>query len=569
MAHHHPTRRFTATGGVSRRQVVGMVSAAAVLGLVGSDADALEDAATTASARDDHAELQRLIDAGNCTIRRRPAGYTVSAPLIVPAGRTVSIEGGTRLLFTGRAQSGADRIGVFVANGNGVRIVATGSGEALVVSQTPSAQVYAVVGRSVSDLEVSGLRAHGCHHVFLTADAAGYGAVSTAASGGNACRRIRIRGGGASFDGVPPGGDGACYIAYAVDWEVTGSRYENVAHGIEWWGGDASPGSDGATGKERKCADFRITDVTVHHCTQAGIWGSMGHNGTISRCRVVDAGDVAFDAEGSTDITFRDCYAEDGKNGCYASFFFSRDILFANCTGVVNNRLFPLFRTYNVTQDFTQTGRVTVSGGRFECRDKAGVSTMDTHSGPVRHLVIRDATLVNVRIDTTTNNMHVSEIINNSLTFPYSLNGWPAIKGGSSRQFQTEGRVEPGSVVIERNRINIRSQPTKPGSKPEPLPTAIEIAEDDYNSDAVGFVRGNTIVGRIATAVAVRNNSGNFGRQPRFTIANNKLGPAGSKARPLETFVANKGAREPYVEWTGNSLADGTPVPRPDASPPR
>ena len=541
-----------------RREVLTTIAKTTLAGGLASlpGAAALAQAATPA--RSDRVALQRAIDSGDCTIARRDTPYLLDGPLFVPGGRTVLIEPLTRFVFTGAPAPGK-KVGVFTVKGDRVRIAVVGTGEAVVESMARSTLVYAVLASGIDGLEVADVRAINCQHVCLTTAAASYGEISTRPGSRDVCRHVTILRGGARYDTMPGDGDGACYLGYTLDCTVTGSTYENVCHGVQWWGGNANPGVDGGPGNELKCANFTITDVTVRHASQAGIWGSMGRNGRIVRCRTEWCGDLGFDAEGCDTVVFSDCHAQDATNGCYSTFFFSRNITFSNCTGLSTSHLRPLFRTYNVTQDATHTGLVTVSGGRFECRDATGVGSMDTHSGPVRELVIEGAELINVRIETLFNNMHVARVRNNRLRFPHALTGFAAIRVGGSRTLAKNGRPEIGSAVVEGNSIIFAAaQPTPPAGSSGRV--AIEVIEDDYNATANDVVRNNTIAGHFTTAIALRNATGNAGVRPHVLVEGNTLGDRRSRGRPLLLSTAIPAAAPPLVDWKRNRLADGSAV---------
>lgn len=484
----------------------------------------------------DTSTLQALLDRGSCLIVRRALPYRLVRPLVVRSPGTIAIEPGTRFVFTGPSPS--QPIGVFTVDSDDVRLTVLGEGQAIVESSTPSVTTYAVAGAAVSGLRVEGIMGLNCNHVRVYGDP----------TGSHLARTIAVKGGGASFDQRAQHGDGACFVAFATDWSVTGSHYQRVCHGLEWWGGNAHPDVDGAPDRERKCMRFTIAGVVVSDASQAGIWGSMGRDGLVTDCTVVQCGDVGFDAEGCDRVTFRECRCEDATNGCFSTFFYSRDIVFADCTGVVADRHRPLFRTFNNTQQAGPSGTITIAGGRFRCTDPAGPSTIDTAGGPVRSLIVRDAALSNVRIDTYTNNMHRVSIINNQLTFPFAPGPGAAISAGGSRTLaDAYGAPEQGGVTVTGNRITFAV----------PAITAIAVNEDDYNAAASGVIAGNRVSGSVTTAVALRNGTGNVGMQPSFRVTDNVLGTVRAGAAALALSNAGHGARPPRVDWRNNRSAEG------------
>lgn len=256
-----------------------------------------------------------------------------------------------------------------------------------------------------------------CAHVFATAArGSGAAAVLLEGEGRNGCRNIIVRGGGASFrSAVTDPWHAACTLQFTDGFVVEDCRYRNVAHGVQWWGGDAAPTADGAWGRERKCRNGRVERVAVDRPTGCSVWGSMGEAIRVIDCRGSDAGDVGFDAEGSVDVEFLRCTQRNAKRGCFSTFFFNRSIVFRDCTGIQQFSAQPLFRIYSEVPGGNHD--VSILGGRFECIDREP-GLIDDAYGDVSAVTVRAATLVNVAI-AFHHRPHAQVIIeDNSFTFP-------------------------------------------------------------------------------------------------------------------------------------------------------
>ena len=505
---------------------------------------------------DDAALLERLIRAPGGRIPKRATDYRLSRGVIVPGGSRVSIEAGTRFVYVGPRGSLSELFGVFDVRGNDVHIVAEGSGDVVVTCDPAAPFVYAVAARVVTGLTVRGLYARNCQHVLVDGGSGDYRAIRTSGAGANISRDVAITGGGARYDQPTREGHGACLIRYTFDWHVSGCTYENIAHGVQWWGGNADPipgWGEGAAVSERKCGRFSISGVTVRHAGEAGIWGAMGRDGVIDGCVVDGCGDVGFDAEGSNAITFSNCRARDAANGCYSTFFLCNGISFVRCTGVVTKARYPLFRLYNVTQANADNRRIEIVGGRFECLDAGAVGSIDAHAGPAHEVDIRGTTLINVAIDFFTNNMHVTRVVDCDLTFSRLTPRLVAIRVGGSRSSAGAGGAIRGSTLVRGNRIAL--------TVASPDATAIEIVEDDYNAAATGAVRDNIISGPFATLVHLRNATRNSGMTPSFTVAGNRFAAAGREAAILKVDTDGPVAPRPLVSWDATQRIDGRSIP--------
>lgn len=505
---------------------------------------------------DDDYVLQRVLASAAPRIVARDTPYRLTQSLRIPAGRTITIEEGARLLWAGPTGSSTSLAGVFVADGHNTGIVAEGRG-AFVECASPSPFVYAALMRGFSGFVVSGLYGRECQHVHVSASADHHAEVRVDGADANVARDVRIVGGGASYATPQPIGHGACFLYFARSCNVRGAQYKNVANGVQWWGGNADPvrpPADGGPRSERKCRDIIIENVSAEGIKGAGIWGSMGRDVIVRDCVVADVGDVGFDAEGSQHVTFERCTARNARNGCFATFFLCTGVRFINCIGIVDDKNFPLVRVYNESQVNNYNTGLEIIGGTFECRDRSGPGTIDTANGPVGTLSLTGAVLNNVRIDVAHSNMHRTSIIDNVLDLPYPLDKLAAITAGSSKSLQGAPQLVPGSVVIKGNVIRYQATSDLGNA------TAILLREDDFNSSAVDQIRDNRITGPFATGISVVNASANIGVTPRFDIAGNCFADMAPQGRVLEVKQEGAQASKPTLRWDPAQRRDGRAV---------
>jgi hypothetical protein len=536
---------------LSRRVALARIgtASAAILALCpspvwsGSQAEAVGASGDSGS---DDALLSRIVSAREPFIARRERPYRITRTLEVPAGRTVLIEPGTRIVWGGPLGNANMRMGVFEAVGDDVTLAVAG-GEAFVECDAPAPFLYAAVMRGRRGFSVTNIRARNCQHVYVGAASTAYAEVHTRGDAANIARDVRVSGGGARFDSPSKEGHGACLLTYVTGVHVSDVDYENVANGVQWWGGDSGllDWQEGARANERKCSDLLIERASVRHAI-SGIWGSMGSDVLVRDSRVEECADVGFDAEGCDAVTFERCTAHNGHNGCFTAFFLNDGIRFVDCRGSVDDKNFPLFRVYNVTQSNADNRNVSVEGGVFECLDPSGPSTMDCASGPVRELSIAAATLRNVRIDTAFLNMHRTRIENNELTFPHPLPSVAAIRAGGSQSLPGA----PGGAIVANNRILY----TANSSAGEPV--AIEIVENDYNAAASCRVSGNVVSGAFATGIAIVSASGNPGIAPAFEIAGNEFDDL-LPAAPVLRIERAGASGAPAVRWGAGQTRNG------------
>lgn len=552
----NPISGFPGTRPLSRRQASAALCRGALfagLGMMPACSDAAPPPAAAAGG-DDTGALQQMLDAAAPRIPRRSTPYRITQTLRLRPGSRVRIEPGTRFVWTGPTGSADRFLHVFEAAGSDCTIEVENGGSATVEAQTPTNYVYAAGMRGHRGFAVIGLHARECHHVRVDA-AVGYAAVRTSGAGINAPRDVRVIGGGASFARLLGDSHGACALFFVVNGEVRGARYENVRHGVQWWGGNADPDRgdrEGIAANERKCRNLVIEDVQVRGAGGGGIWGAMGRDIVVRRCIVEDAQDVAFDTEGCTNVTFERCTARNGRNGCFATFFICNGTRFVDCTGSVDNKAYPLLRVYNSSLSNAENRGLEIVGGRFECSDPSGPSTMDTRNGPVQTLSITGAGLRNVRIDTAFHNMHRTVVTGNTLDFPYPIGATAAITVGGSKMLERSAAPRPGSTLVENNVIRYAGT-ARSG-------TAIAVREDDFNGSPTGIIRANQISGPFAVGMRLINASQNAGIRPAFDVAGNRFDRVDASARLLAVERGDPKANDPTVHWDGSQTRNGRSV---------
>lgn len=548
---------------VSRRAaMVGLARGAAVLTLGPAAACARPATLELSGDGGDDALLARILAAPQPYVPWREKPYRLTRTLPIAGGKTVVIAPATRIIWAGPARSAAgSSIAVFEATGDDTGIRVADGGEAFVECETPSPLVYAVVMRGRRGFAVIGIQARECQHVHIDAAAADYAAVRTQGPGSNIARDVHISGGGARYARLVTEGQGACLLRYVSGCRVDHVHYENVPHGIQWWGGDAGlePWQNGARANERKCINLTIETASVSQAHVGGIWGSMGRDIVVRDCTVEECHDVGFDAEGCVATSFERCVAHNGHNGCFATFSLCDGVRFIACRGSVDRKEYPLLRVYNMTQSNADNRNLQVIGGHFECRDATGPGTIDSAMGPVREIAITGATLDNVRIDLAFFNMHRTRIAGNTLTFRYPLPSVSAIRAGSSKALTVGGTAVAGGVVIEGNRITYAAH-AAPGS-----PVAIQVREDDFNSNATGRIAGNVVSGPFAAGVSVINATSNAGIVPSFEIQGNRFDGLAARARLLAVTREGPHARLPTVRWDDTQNRNGKATTLQDA----
>lgn len=379
------------------------------------------------------------------TLPARAEPYILSSPVRLRSGQTLRTERGVRIIFAG-AIPGKDPSGILVIEGNGVSL----SGGFTIESEVANRLLYGVAGANVSGLSIEDVKTIDCNLLYLTSGAKPnfFQNVETSGPNANINRDIKVRGGGSTFrdKSLAFTGHGACFLGFCFDWIVTDARFENVRSAVQWWGGNSDHHANGMPENERKCGRGLIRNVRFAN-VQGGIWGSMGTHILVEDCSGKDAADVGFDAEGCYEVVFRRNRMINARNGCFTTFFLNRHIQFIDCEGYQPAGIQPLFRVYNSTQS-ALNGDVAIIGGHFECTN--GISSIDTLRGPARKIILRDAELVNARVDFTFQNANEIIVEHNRLLFTRkAVEQFAAIRTGTPRPY--DGR-QP-SVSIRNNKI--------------------------------------------------------------------------------------------------------------------
>lgn len=365
---------------------------------------------------DQTAALQRMITAGDCTITKRDLPYPVSSTILIPAGRTVRIEPGTRFLWT-PASSGAARPwkSLFRPTGNNVSILINGAGRWYVEAAKGEDQFLSIMSIYGPILNTTLTGGCGVNCTLLDTDTSAgsllWGDVVTQdmvlagdARPANTPQGITVRGGGAIFPAHTIGNNGleraGVLLFYAQDVLVEDAEFRGCYAGVQAWGGDSGFTSF-AQGLDpdavRKCKR-----ITVRRCSMtignAGFFASMVQDWVVEDCKSVTVRDVGFDPEGCWNPRVSRCTSIDAYNGGFTTFAYSRNALFEDCVGISMSANYPLARIYNASLSAAGNRGVTFRGGSYRCNDLTVPGTFDTGSGPVRALVVDGVSFENVKV---------------------------------------------------------------------------------------------------------------------------------------------------------------------------
>jgi 3-dehydroquinate dehydratase len=421
--------------------------------------------------------LQAMADSGKAVVRKRATPYVIDGTVRIPAGCRFEFEDGVVIIASMPATARA----AFSIVGDDVFFGAP-RGTFTVRRLDANPHFYAVFSLGPSRIEVRNLSSIDCGQCYLGAKVGAYEQAVTSGPTANVCRDIVVSGGGSTFAKLPPpDSPGACIIAFCVGFRVEDCRYVRVGHGVQWWGGDANPGTDAKPGGERKCRQGIIRRVSVSQSSGTSVWGSMGDTITVSDCTGENAGDVGFDAEGSIAVTFQRCTQRNAKNACFASFFDNEDLRFVDCVGEQASSEGVLFRTFNAASGSAHS--VVIDGGSFRCTGTAP-GTIDDAYGPIAQITVRNATLSNVLIRLHFHPHQVVTIENNALTFPAGTSLLDAILVGPTRGFDGQEH----SPIVRGNRIT-SAQMRGPGS------AAVRMAADQGQRPPTADIKANIVSG--------------------------------------------------------------------------
>ena len=140
--------------------------------------------------------------------------------------------------------------------------------------------------------------------------------------------RLSFRNNSVSFPAMN-GGVTGLLLFYAKNVKARSNHFRNLAHGIQWWGGDSgAPGSNLA--QVTAAGEMEFSGNSCAGVQGACIWGSMGYSIKITGNTADGCGDVCFDSEGGKDVSISGNTASGCANGCAATFFFGKGISVTN-----------------------------------------------------------------------------------------------------------------------------------------------------------------------------------------------------------------------------------------------
>jgi hypothetical protein len=505
------------------------------------------------------AALQRMVNAGDCYVAKQDVPYRVSDTIMIPAGRTIQIEPGTRFVWTAPlpTQTGPWK-SLFRPTGDGVSILSTGQGNWYLESQQGEAQFLAILSiyGPIKGTTMTGGMGANCTLLDTNTSLVGlpYSDVVTQdmAAGGdprpaNTPTHITIRGGGAVFpthtiDSAIIERAG-CLLYYAQDVLIEDATFQGVYCAMQGWGGDSgfAPGSQGIDPD----AIRKSNRLTVRRCSMtignAGFFSSMVRDWVVEDCKSSFVRDVGFDPEGCWDVVIERCKSVDAYAGGFTTFALNRNIRFVNCEGISSNYTYPLARIYNASLDAAPNRSISFEGGSFRCTDPFTPGTFDTGFGPCRALSIEGAEFENVVVNSLGGSQ--PEILDNRFRFTRQMaNTFTVI---TMAGVDGTGTLDIPLGTIARNRIY--SEVAQPNGT-----RAIYAASGNFNTLPTTIIRDNEVnvptVSGYAPIDCVGNDGGN-GLVPNFQLLGNTT-----------TGAIRKGPYGNYVE-AGNRNFAGAAVP--------
>ncbi len=526
--------------------------------------------AVPASDGDHDAWFDRIIQAGGGTIhwpgfpwkltRRWTAGQ-------FPNGTDLRIEpnpsGGTTIEYSGPVpdHNRRERWGIFEIGNRCTLTSALPRLSVRIACASIAPSLWAVVARGKANWTVADIHGHNMGAVHAMASVENYDDVIMDGRRLNCSHDFRILHCGGDFDRIFDGlQEGIVTVRYSKNWEVRGGSTLRGPHGFQGWGGDARTdgvGQGHMAGAERKCRDGRVVGFHSHDVHGAWVWGSFMENVDFIDCTGHLAGDVGFDFEGSKKCRAVNCSGTDAVNGGLATFFHNEAIAFINCSITSSSRQYPIFRNYNLSQSNLHNLDISIRGGRFRCTDTNGMAAIDTRYGCCNLFTVEGIQGENIRIDTAYNNMHNTQILNNSLLYTRAYPKFSAIRAGFAKSLAGSSGKLPGLTRIHGNVIVTHNEqaPNRRGYGigGDYGSVAIDVIEDDYNSSAQSSIRNNTIGAGFLTPILLRNWSKNRGMVPQFSVAGNFIGghPHPDHS-PMTASDDGIGMNDPIVIYTDN-----------------
>jgi hypothetical protein len=484
------------------------------------------------------ASLQAMINAGDCLILSRPQPYAIDGSLVLPPGRKVRIQAGTRLRWLGSDG------GAFFTVADDTQLLVEGiGGDWFGECDAPMAAFSVVQGFGVSNVKVTGAFGINCTQAYFEANS-GSGTpysnvvipemVGTPKPGGgnyaegdvNVCQKISIAGGGCTATTGDPS-DSATWLlmrsgalmVWCYDWIVEGGDYSYCYSPVQSWGGDSGfgpgkQGDDPDLPRKNKNGTVRNTQMRYGN---AGVWGSMCRDIVISGNRCQEVLDVGFDAEGFWNAHFINNYAEDCYNGNYATFAYNRNVLFENNVSVVNNSDYPLFRLYNSSLNPLYNTGVRWVGGKCISRATDKWASFDSDFGPAMDLSIEHSEFRNVRISVPSSGINPNVSGNRMYFDVANPTATAAIDMAGAQQ---AGTGLPPLTTIKNNRIySLATQVA--GTH------GVRVSGGDANANPDVMVSQNNIriprVGGWAGIHFIGIDAGNPGTSPYFVAEGNEL----------------------------------------------
>ena len=271
--------------------------------------------------------------------------------------------------------------------------------------------------------------------------------------------------------------DSAIYFVYAKNCIAEGNIVINNEHGIAWWGGDSNPSRDGNITNPRYAKNIIIANNIIYDIAGGGIWGSMGNGVTITGNIVENCGDVGIDFEGTTDGTATGNIVKDCKNGCLATFYYCKNIIFkGNTVRQTGNNGTLVFMHSNSSQNSVPNTSISIIGNTFQC--DVLCSTMHSANKYTR---ISSNTFHNCKLNMLGNNAGEVIITENKFIFDNEVTNGAAISAGLTH-------FKNGLTI--KNNI-IRANTLSSGNDV----FGIYAKQDDYNNVTYAYIFENTILG--------------------------------------------------------------------------
>jgi hypothetical protein len=205
-------------------------------------------------------------------------------------------------------------------------------------------------------------------------------------------------------------------IVYTENVHISNNHFENMLHGVQFWGGDAH-GKNVNIDSPREAGNIVIENNTCSHVWGACYWGSMAHDVKFLNNTAKDCGDVCIDAEGCADVLMSGNTVEDGHAAGLATFFFNERITITHNNVTSTSEKYPLLRTWNSSQSPDLNRDTQVSHNTFTCVDPQAICRILFES--TNGFSFSDNQLLNTTVRSWNNQKNAS-IVHNVLTFTHA-----------------------------------------------------------------------------------------------------------------------------------------------------